>query len=156
MKRRAAHWGDEQDDDTPVADEFNVAPEGAAYVDEGAPVAGDADMPPTDAPDDTSDAPAASDEPLASAESGMPPPDGTVVLVMSGQAPRRISPPITAGDYVFYPGEATEVLAVDAPILIGHEALAARGVTFAEADLGTAAAPPRVRKLGRGCCGQRG
>lgn len=79
---------------------------------------------------------------------------GPVLLVMSALTARRISPPLTAGDYMFHPGEAVEVGAADAAVLMAHEGLAARGVTFAPAPDGTPA--PKRRKRGRACCGGRG
>lgn len=80
--------------------------------------------------------------------------DAPVLLVMSAQTARRISPPLTVGDYMFRPGEAVEVGAADATVLMAHEGLAARGVTFAPAPAGTSA--PKRRKRGRACCGGRG
>lgn len=78
---------------------------------------------------------------------------GTMLVVMSAPALRRISPPLTTGDYLFRPGEAVRVASADAAVLIGHEGLLARGVTFNEAPAGTAA--PSRRKQKRGCCGGR-
>lgn len=99
-------------------------------------------------PEDAVDEAAAGDHTETPAAGG-----STVLLVMTGPASRRISPPMTAGDYLFRPGEPAVVLAEDVGILVGHEGLAARGVTFAVAPDGTLA--PKGRKAGRGCCGGR-
>lgn len=73
-------------------------------------------------------------------------PGSTVLLIMTAPAPRRICPPLVGGDYLFQPGEPVEVSATDAELLVGHEALGTRGVTFALAPEGTAVPRRKPRR----------
>ncbi|MCE7937107.1 MAG: hypothetical protein DYG90_00605, partial [Chloroflexi bacterium CFX6] len=59
----------------------------------------------------------APDEPVVEPAAAPVASGAPVLLVMSAQTARRISPPLTTGDYMFRPGEAVEVDAADAAVL---------------------------------------